>query len=146
MHPFLPCNPEKWVQQNIETETAGPQMTCWNSRKQYIKKNVPGVCKKYICVRIIILSYRTHQYDHLEEKHMSLDTLFTEIIITSCNKRSTRQKHLLHVNKSNINIYSKSFGNTSARIWNAMQSEFEVNVSISKFKIVFKLYLQGHSL
>ena len=32
----------------------------------------------------------------------------------------TRQKHLLHVNKSNINIYSKSFGNTSARIWNAM--------------------------
>ena len=26
-----------------------------------------------------------------------------------------------HVNKSNINIYSKSFVNTSARIWNAMQ-------------------------
>ena len=29
---------------------------------------------------------------------------------------TTRQKHLLHVNKSNINIYSKSFVNTSVRI------------------------------
>ena len=48
---------------------------------------------------------------------------------------TTRQKQLLHINKSNINIYSKRFGNTSARIWNAMQSEFEANVSISKFKI-----------
>ena len=57
-----------------------------------------------------------------------------------------RQKHLLHFNKSNINIYSKSFGNTSARIWNDMQAEFEVNVSISKFKISFKMYLQEHSL
>ena len=59
---------------------------------------------------------------------------------------TTRQKHLLHINKSNINIYSKSFGNTSARIWNAMQAQFEVNVSISKFKISFKMYLQEHSL
>ena len=50
----------------------------------------------------------------------------------------TRQKHLLHVNKSNINIYSKSFENTSARIWNAMQYKIEVNVSISKFKISLK--------
>ena len=33
---------------------------------------------------------------------------------------TTRQKHLLHVNNSNINIYSKSFANTSARIWNGM--------------------------
>ena len=59
---------------------------------------------------------------------------------------TTRQKHLLHVNESNINIYSKSFGNTSALIWNTMQSQFEVNVSISKFKISFKMYLQEHSL
>ena len=59
---------------------------------------------------------------------------------------STRQKHLLHVNKSNINIYSKSFANTSARIWNAMQSEIEVNVSISKFKMSLKMYLQEHTL
>ena len=27
-----------------------------------------------------------------------------------------------------------------------MQSKFEVNVSISKFKIAFKIYLQEHSL
>ena len=53
---------------------------------------------------------------------------------------TTRQKHLLNVNKSNINIYSKSYVNTSARIWNAMQSEIEVNVSISKFKISLKMY------
>ena len=59
---------------------------------------------------------------------------------------TTRQKHLLHVNKININIYSKRFGNLIARIWNSMQSEFEVNVSISKFKIVFKIYSQEHSL
>ena len=57
-----------------------------------------------------------------------------------------RQKHFLHVNKSNINIYSKSFVNTSARIWNAMQAEFEVNVSISKFKMSLKMYLQEHTL
>ena len=59
---------------------------------------------------------------------------------------TTRQKHLLHVNKSNINNFSKSFANTSARIWNAMQSEIEVNVSISKFKMSSKMYLQEHTL
>ena len=58
---------------------------------------------------------------------------------------TTRQKHFLRVNKSNINIYSKSFVNTSARIWNAMQSEIEVNVSISKFKMSPKMYLQEHT-
>ena len=58
----------------------------------------------------------------------------------------TLQKHLVNVNRSNIIIYSKSFGNTSARIWNAIQSKFEVNVSISKFKIFSKMYLQEHSL
>ena len=50
----------------------------------------------------------------------------------------TRQKHLPYVSKSNINIYFKSFGNTSARVWNAMQSKFEVNVSIFIFKISSK--------
>ena len=39
---------------------------------------------------------------------------------------TSRQKELLHV---------KSFVNTSARIWNAMQSEIGVNGSISKFKM-----------
>ena len=55
-----------------------------------------------------------------------------------------RQKHLLHANKSNINIYSNSFANTSARIWNAMQSE--IDISISKFKMSSKMYLQEHTL
>ena len=64
---------------------------------------------------------------------LAINDLFTTN--SDVHNYTTRQKHLLHVNKSNINIYSKSFGNTSARIWNAIQAEFEVNVSISKFKI-----------
>ena len=75
---------------------------------------------------------------------LAINNLFTTN--SDVHNYTTRQKHLLHVNKSNINIYPKSFGNTSARIWNAMQSEFEVNVSISKFKIALKIYLQEHSL
>ena len=50
------------------------------------------------------------------------------------------------VNKSNINIYSESFLNTTARIWNAMQSEIEVNVSMPKFNTSSNMYLQEHSL
>ena len=66
---------------------------------------------------------------------------------TNCDVHNytTRQKHLLlHVNKSTI--YPESFINTSVRIWNAMQSEIEVNVSISKFKMSSKMYLQEHTL
>ena len=59
---------------------------------------------------------------------------------------TTRQRHLLYVNKSNINTYSNSFGNASARICNVLQSKIEVNISLSKFKMLFKLYLQEHSL
>ena len=59
---------------------------------------------------------------------------------------TTRQRHLLHVNKSNIHTYSISFGNTSARIWYVVQCKIEVNISLSKFKISLKLYLQEHSL
>ena len=70
--------------------------------------------------------------------------VINDMYTTSDHNYTTRQKHLLHVNKSNINIYSKSFVNTS--IWNAMQSEIEVNVSISKFKISSKMYLQDHTL
>ena len=51
---------------------------------------------------------------------------------------TTRQRHLLHVNKSNINTYSNSFGNASARIWNVLQSKIEVNISLSKFKNFIK--------
>ena len=58
---------------------------------------------------------------------------------------TTRQKHFLYVNKSNMNIDSKSFVNTSVRIWNAMESEIEVNVSIQKvvknvFAIAYTLF------
>ena len=48
---------------------------------------------------------------------------------------TTRQRHLLHVNKSNITTYSNSFGNASTRIRNVLQSKIEVNISLSKFKI-----------
>ena len=47
----------------------------------------------------------------------------------------TRQRHILHVNKSSINTYSNSFGSASARIWNVLQSKIEVNISLSKFKM-----------
>ena len=120
--------------------------------------------------RIISFSnYNTHSKDILKQLHiLPLNKLVVNRIWIMMNKYvnnllpfaindlfttnsdvhnyTTRQKHLLHVNKSNVNIYSKSFGNTSARIWNAMQFEFEVNVSISKFKIAFKIYLLEHSL
>ena len=75
---------------------------------------------------------------------LAINDLFTTN--SDVHNYTTRQKHLQHVNKSNINIYSKSFGNTSAHIWNAMQSEIVVYVSIFKFKISSKIYLQEHSL
>ena len=75
---------------------------------------------------------------------LAINYLFT--INSDVHNYTTRQKHLLHVNKINIHIYSKCFGNTSAHIWNGMQAEFEVNVLIFKFKISFKMYLQEHSL
>ena len=59
---------------------------------------------------------------------------------------TTRQRYLLHVNKSNMNTYSNSFDNASARIWNVLQSKIEVNIALSKFKISLKLYLQENSL
>ena len=62
------------------------------------------------------------------------------------HKYSTRQKHLLYVNKSNINVYAKSFGYISVRVWNALQSKIDVNVPISKFKKSSKNYLQDNSL
>ena len=75
---------------------------------------------------------------------LAINDLFTTN--SNVHNYTTRQKHLLHVNKSNIDIYSKKIANTSARIWNTVPSEFEVNVLISKFKISFKMYLQEHSL
>ena len=49
-------------------------------------------------------------------------------------KYSTRHKHLVYINKSNINVFAKSFGITSVRVGNALQSKIDVNVPISKFK------------
>ena len=71
-----------------------------------------------------------------------------DLYIENCELHNypTREKHLLHVNNSNINIYSKSFGNTSARIWNTMQYKIEVNVSISKFKISSKIIYKNIQL
>ena len=76
----------------------------------------------------------------LKHANNLLPPAINDLCIENCEVHNypTRQKHLLHVNKSNINIYSKSFGNTSACIWNAMQYKIEVNVSISKFKISSK--------
>ena len=39
------------------------------------------------------------------------------------HKYSTRQNHVLYINKSNNNVYAKSFGITSVRVWNALQSK-----------------------
>ena len=52
---------------------------------------------------------------------------------------TTIQRHLLHVKKSSINTYLNSFGNTSAHIWNVVQSKIKVNISLYKFKISLKL-------
>ena len=52
---------------------------------------------------------------------------------------TTRQRNLLHVKKSNINTYSNSFGNTSARKWNVVQSKIEVR-TLTSLKINKILY------
>ena len=44
-----------------------------------------------------------------------------------------------------VTLILNSFGNASARIWNVVKSKIEVNISLSKFKISLKLYLQEHS-
>ena len=50
------------------------------------------------------------------------------------HKYSTRQKHLLYVNKSNINVYAKSFENTSVSVWNALHSKIDVNNQYQNLK------------
>ena len=46
----------------------------------------------------------------------------------------TRQKHLLHISKSNINVYANTSSNTSALEWNVQQTEMNTSTSISSFK------------
>ena len=93
---------------------------------------------KLVVDRIGVMMYK-YSNDFLPP---ALNYLFT----SNSNNYTTRQRHLLHVNKSNINTYSNSFGNASARIWNVLQSKIEVNISLSKFKISLKLHLQENSL
>ena len=71
---------------------------------------------------------------------------YSNNLLPSAHKYSTRQKHLLYVNKSNINVYAKRFGNTSIRAWNDLQSKIDVNVPILKFKKSSKNYLQDNLL
>ena len=58
----------------------------------------------------------------------------------------TRQYHYFHINKGSSNVYTRSFGNISPRIWNALQSKIDVNVSIVKLKSFSKLYFMEHNL
>ena len=58
----------------------------------------------------------------------------------------TRQYHFFHINKGRSNVYTRSFGNISPRIWNAVQTKIDVNVSIVKFKSMSKLYFMEHKL
>ena len=58
----------------------------------------------------------------------------------------TRQSNLLHIKKGKLNVYTKSFGNTSARVWNVIQRKININVSASTFKRSLKSYLIDHSL
>ena len=58
----------------------------------------------------------------------------------------TRQYHFFHINKGRSNVYTRSFGNMSPRIWNAVQTKIDVNVSIVKFKSISKLYFMEHNL
>ena len=58
----------------------------------------------------------------------------------------TRQYHFLHINKGRSNVYTRNFGIISPRIWNALQTKIDVNVSIVKFKSMSKLYFMEHNL
>ena len=58
----------------------------------------------------------------------------------------TRQYNFFHIDKGRFNVYTRSFGNISLRIWNAIQTKIDVNVSIVKFKSMFKLYFMEHNL
>ena len=51
-------------------------------KNTYVKHPYKRVClSATFGSRFIVLSFRTHQYEHLEEKTMSLAPLFTDIYI-----------------------------------------------------------------
>ena len=58
----------------------------------------------------------------------------------------TRQYFFLHINKGRSNVYTRSFGNISPHIWNAVQTKIDINASIIKFKSMSKMYFMEHSL
>ena len=95
---------------------------------------------KIVVDRIGVMMY-TYANDLLPP---ALNYLYTSN--SDVHNYTTRQRHLLHVNKCDINTYSNSFGNASALIWNVLQSKIDVNILLSKFKISLKLYLQENSL
>ena len=77
-----------------------------------------------------------------------LPGVMNDLYITNSEVHShdTRQKYLLHINKGSINIFTNSFVNTSARVWNVLRSKIDVYVSISKFKSTSKIFLLNNSL
>ena len=95
---------------------------------------------KLVVDRICVMMYK-YANDLLPP---ALNYLYTSN--SDVHNYTTRPRHLLHVNKSNINTYTNSFGNASARIWNVLQSKIKINISLSKFKMSLKLYLQENSL
>ena len=59
---------------------------------------------------------------------------------------NTRHNKLLHIIKGTINVYTKSFANTSARIWNCIQLNINTHASAYVFKLNLKKFLQCNSL
>ena len=51
-----------------------------------------------------------------------------------------------YINKGRSNVYTRSFGNISPRIWNALQTKIDVNVSIVQIKSMSILYFMEHNL
>ena len=65
---------------------------------------------KLVYNRIGIMMYK--YFNHLLPP--AINDLY--VFINDVHKYSTRQKHLLYINKCNINVYAKSFGITSVRV------------------------------
>ena len=55
----------------------------------------------------------------------------------------TRNKDLFRIDRGQkgLNIYVNSYSNISARLWNALMSKLNTNVSLPKFKSLLKQFL-----
>ena len=83
-------------------------------------------------------------------KHVNglLPNVMSELYITNdeIHEHNTRQCKLFHTNKGNTNLYAKGFSNISPRLWNALQKNINVNISIARFKNRSKsLFSRTHS-